>query len=50
LSYVRAFDAEATVVVFPSDHFIYPERRRGNQCPKSSFLPEGMAGPVRCAS
>jgi mannose-1-phosphate guanylyltransferase len=27
LSYVRAFDAEATVVVFPSDHFIYPERR-----------------------
>lgn len=25
LAYVRAWDAEATVVLFPSDHFIYPE-------------------------
>lgn len=27
LTYVRARDPEATVVVFPSDHFVYPEDR-----------------------
>jgi hypothetical protein len=27
LTYVRERDADATVVVFPSDHFVYPEER-----------------------
>ncbi len=27
LTYVRAYDPEATVVLFPSDHFVYPEAR-----------------------
>lgn len=27
LSYVRALDRDATVVIYPSDHFVYPEDR-----------------------
>ncbi len=27
LAYVRSCDPEATVVIFPSDHFVYPEER-----------------------
>jgi mannose-1-phosphate guanylyltransferase len=27
LTYVRAYDPDATVVLFPSDHFVYPEAR-----------------------
>jgi len=27
LSYVRALDPQATVVIYPSDHFVYPECR-----------------------
>jgi mannose-1-phosphate guanylyltransferase len=27
LAYIRAHDPEATVVIFPSDHFVYPEER-----------------------
>ena len=27
LTYIRAHDPEATVVIFPSDHFVYPEDR-----------------------
>ncbi|MBS0149655.1 MAG: hypothetical protein JSR31_01865 [Nitrospira sp.] len=27
LTYIKARDAQATVVVYPSDHFVYPERR-----------------------
>jgi len=27
LTWVRAHDPEATVVIFPSDHFVYPEER-----------------------
>jgi mannose-1-phosphate guanylyltransferase len=27
LTYVRAYDRDATVVLYPSDHFVYPEER-----------------------
>ncbi|MGQ0696494.1 MAG: sugar phosphate nucleotidyltransferase, partial [Nitrospiraceae bacterium] len=27
LTYIRARDAQATVVIYPSDHFVYPEHR-----------------------
>ena len=33
LTYIRARDPHATVVFYPSDHFVYPEHRFLDSCP-----------------
>lgn len=46
LTYVRAWDHEATVVLFPSDHFIFPEDRFLTQVRKAANATHWLADRV----
>lgn len=46
LTYVRAWDPEATVVLFPSDHFIFPEDRFLAQIRKAANATHWLADRV----
>ena len=46
LTYVRAWDPEATVVLFPSDHFIFPEDRFLTQVRKAVNATRWLADRV----
>ena len=46
LTYVRERDAEATVVVFPSDHFVYPEDRYLAQVRRAASIVDRLPDKV----
>jgi mannose-1-phosphate guanylyltransferase len=46
LSYVFARDLDATVVIYPSDHFVYPESAFLNEVRKAVRSAEWKPGPV----
>jgi mannose-1-phosphate guanylyltransferase len=46
LTYVFARDLDATVVIYPSDHFVYPESAFLNEVRKAVRSAERQSGPV----
>ncbi len=46
LTYVRAWDPGATVVIFPSDHFIFPEDQFLAQVRKTAYVSHWLADRV----
>lgn len=46
LTYVKARDAQATVVIYPSDHFVYPEDRFLDSVKRAAWTAEWLPGRV----